>query len=222
MKPFRPLSTAHASRRPRPVLVRLPDIDPPFDDERVPWARPSHPSRPAGRPDAHADLPFLRGDPTALRRPAPTAGPTTTAPAPPRTPPRPAPSAAPTLVAAAEVPSWSEEADVGVLRTGTAALPPARRTASVLARALVEVLSGRRPVGQLRIHCSPEIYEGLTHRPPVPSVALPHLISVRVGEPADGVAEVCAVFRRAERVRAIAFRLAGVDGRWRVTALHVG
>ncbi len=181
--------------------MRLPDLDPPFDDE-ADAARRDRP--PAARPGTR-DLPPFRT--RIVRR---TAQPPSL------------PAGEPTVVAASQVPRWSEEADVGVLRTGTAALPPARRTGSVLARALVEVLSGRRPVAQLRIHCSPEIYEGLTHRPPVPSVALPHLISVRVGEPADGVAEVCAVFRRSERVRAIAFRLAGVDGRWRITALQVG
>jgi hypothetical protein len=47
-------------------------------------------------------------------------------------------------------------------------------------------------------------------------------MNVRVCEPADGVAEVSAVFRRADRVRAIAFRIQGVDGRWRITALQLG
>lgn len=50
--------------------------------------------------------------------------------------------------------------------------------------------------------------------------ALGHLVNVRVCEPADGAAEVSVVFRRAERVYALAFRMQGVDGRWRVTALQ--
>ena len=127
-----------------------------------------------------------------------------------------------TLVQASNVPPWSQEADVGVRRTTTADLPPARRSASVLARALVEVLAGRRPLGQLRVHCAPEVFAGLAERPSARSSALPHLISVKVCEPADGVAEVSAAFRRAERVRALAFRIQGVDGRWRITALEVG
>ena len=130
--------------------------------------------------------------------------------------------ARPTTIAAAGIPSWSSESDVGVRKTSTDQLPPADRSASVLARALVEVLSGRRPLGQLRVHCAPEIYAGLAARPATVPLALPHLLTVRVCEPADGVAEVSAAFRRADRVRALAFRLQGVDGRWRVTALQLG
>jgi len=128
----------------------------------------------------------------------------------------------PTSITAAGVPQWSSEADIGVRRTGTQQLPAAQRAASVLARALVEVLSGRRPTAQLRVHCAPDIYAGLLERPFLGHQALPHLISVRVCEPADGVAEVSAVFRRADRVRAMAFRIQGVDGRWRITALQLG
>ncbi len=130
--------------------------------------------------------------------------------------------AGPTTIAAVDVPTWSSEADIGVRRTATEHLPPARRAASVLARALVEVLSSRRPVAQLRVHCAPDIYAGLLERPFAGHQALPHLMNVRVCEPADGVAEVSAVFRRADRVRAIAFRIQGVDGRWRITALQLG
>jgi hypothetical protein len=45
---------------------------------------------------------------------------------------------------------------------------------------------------------------------------------VRVCEPADGVAETCAVVVDGARVRALAMRLVGVDGRWRIEALQVG
>ncbi len=133
-----------------------------------------------------------------------------------------APTFGPTTIVAPEVPSWSSESDVGVRRTGTGDLPAAQRAASVLARALVEVVSGRRPVAQLRVHCAPEIYAGIVARPTPLSTSLPHLLTVRVCEPADGVAEVGAVFRRADRVRALAFRIQGVDGRWRITALQIG
>ena len=189
---------APAAPRPRrrPSLVRLPSVDPPFDDE---IDHPGVASEPA------SDIPFwIRFRRASVADDGLGAG------------------TASTVVADPDVPCWSEESDIGVLRTGSAALPPVRRAASVFARALVEVLSGRRPAGQLRIHCSADIFEALCRRPPIPSVALPHLVSVRLCEPADGVAEVCAVFRRSDRVRAIAFRLAGVDGRWRVTALEVG
>jgi hypothetical protein len=128
----------------------------------------------------------------------------------------------PTTILAPGVPPWSSEADIGVRKTASEHLPPAERAGSVLARALVEVLSGQRPLAQLRVHCAPEIYAGLSNRPAAPPMALPHLLTVRVCEPADGVAEVSVAFRRADRVKALAFRIEGVDGRWRITALQLG
>ncbi len=128
----------------------------------------------------------------------------------------------PTTISSPGIPPWSSEADIGVQRTPTDHLPDAQRAAQVLARALVEILSGQRPVAQLRVHCAPEIYAGLLERPFTGQQALPHVLTVRVCEPADGVAEVSVAFRRAERVRAMAFRIEGVDGRWRITALQVG
>jgi hypothetical protein len=46
--------------------------------------------------------------------------------------------------------------------------------------------------------------------------------SVRVSEPTDGVAEVCAIVQQGPRCRAIALRLEGIDGRWQCTALQIG
>jgi hypothetical protein len=46
--------------------------------------------------------------------------------------------------------------------------------------------------------------------------------SVRLTEPADGVAEVAATVRRGRRTTAVALRLEGLDGRWQCTALEVG
>ena len=45
---------------------------------------------------------------------------------------------------------------------------------------------------------------------------------VRVCEPADGVAEAAVVDRHGPRVRAVAVRLVGQDGAWKVSALQVG
>jgi hypothetical protein len=112
--------------------------------------------------------------------------------------------------------------DMGVRMTASAALPPAERTAAAMVRALLEVLSGSRPLAQLRAHCAPDVFAGLEDAPMLGGRGVPHLLTTRVCEPADGVAEVCAVFRRSERVRAMAMRLQGVDGRWRITALQMG
>ena len=203
-----------------PYLAPVPSSEPPFDDERTVGQEVS---AAADRPVAARSLATRN---TSTRAMSPRTGstgavailPTGTT----QSPEKRSGSAGPTTIAASNVPAWSSEADIGVRRTATEHLPPARRAASVLARALVEVLSSRRPVAQLRVHCAPDIYAGLLERPFAGHQALPHLLNVRVCEPADGVAEVSAVFRRADRVRAIAFRIQGVDGRWRITALQLG
>lgn len=130
--------------------------------------------------------------------------------------------ARPTVISRDAVPGWSRENDVGVRMTMTADLPPASATGAALARALLEVLTGDRPIEQLRAHCAPEVFAGLEDAPMLGRRGTVRLLSTWVCEPADGAVELSAVFRCAERVRAMAMRLQGVDGRWRITALHLG
>jgi hypothetical protein len=119
-------------------------------------------------------------------------------------------------------PTRTAERGVRARLSAAGQLPPARRAAQVLATALVEVLSGRRPVGQLRLHCAPGAYAAVVSRASNTPGAPIQLISVRVCQPADGIAEVSATVRAGRRVRAIAFRVEGVQGRWRITALDIG
>jgi len=128
----------------------------------------------------------------------------------------------PLRVTAEAVPGWSREEDIGVCRTPACRLPPAERAAQILTRALVEVLGGFRPVEQLRIHCAADVFAGIRLRQLNPLDGHPRVGSIRVGEPADGVAEVSAVIRVGVRARAVAFRLQGLDGRWRMTELQLG
>lgn len=120
------------------------------------------------------------------------------------------------------VPGWSNEPDIGVAKTPSTALPSPRDTAVVLARALIEVVAGRRSLTQLATHCSPEVFAGLQRTSLQHAGPLPKLMSVRTCQPADGVTEASAVFRRGHRAAALAFRLQGIDGRWRLTALQIG
>jgi hypothetical protein len=189
---------------PRPYLAAVPDCEPPFDDQRsavnrLQRLRAATQARAAARTSGGTALLERPGD-AGVRTPE---------------------AAVPDTVTQAGVPGWSQDPDMGVRRTATAQLPAAGKSGSMLARALVEVLCGQRPVPQLRVHCAPEVFAGLQSRPATRG-ALGHLLTVRVSEPADGVAEVAAVYRRGERVRALAFRIQGVDGRWRVTALQTG
>jgi hypothetical protein len=100
---------------------------------------------------------------------------------------------------------------------------PAGRRLVTLA---LEAFIGRRPITQLRPVVTPALFTALgSGRRPrwcTEGTAAVQVTSVRVSEPVDGVAEICAVARRAGRAHAVAARLEGIDGRWRCTALQVG
>ncbi len=106
--------------------------------------------------------------------------------------------------------------------TSTADLPAVRDAGVTLARALIETLAGCRRLEQLRAHCAPEVYAGLHDAPMLGGRHGTQLLHTRICEPRDGVAEVSVIFRCGETVRAMAMRLQGVDGRWRITALEIG
>lgn len=98
-----------------------------------------------------------------------------------------------------------------------------------VAQAIIEVASGQRPAPQLIRHTSPQVYSVLARRALVsarrqPSGARRSAVvrRIRLCEPADGVVEACAVVVSHGRVRALALRLEGLDGRWIVTQLTIG
>jgi hypothetical protein len=137
----------------------------------------------------------------------------------PRPPHRPGPR--PRLVAPAYRddefgPAWSLRAD----------LPAAGEAGRRMVTLALEVLAGRRPVGQLQSLTSPGLFAALAggRRPLWCSEGTAPLLvgPVHVCEPVDGVAEVSAVAHRGGRAHAVAARLEGIDGRWRCTALQIG
>jgi Family of unknown function (DUF6459) len=118
--------------------------------------------------------------------------------------------------------------DFGPRPTGRAGLPEPRSWAGRVIQAIVEVLAGVRPASQLVRWTTAEVYDEISSRV-LPVRAAVELIpargvvsSVHVTEPADGVAEVCALVRRGARSTAVALRLEGLDGRWQCTALELG
>jgi len=97
-------------------------------------------------------------------------------------------------------------------------------------QAALETLSGRRPVSQLQRWTSPSVLAGIQRAAARtgPGVCQPVVVvrSVHVSEPADAVAEVCAVVSRPDcdgpRYRAVAARLEGHTGQWRCVTLQIG
>jgi hypothetical protein len=111
--------------------------------------------------------------------------------------------------------------------TATGDLPDPSAWARRMAQAVVEVLSGVRPMAQLVRWTSLEVYAGLQSRcaptTPAPAPGRRAVVrTVRVCLPADGVVEASAVVVARGRVQAVALRLEGLDGRWRMTALELG
>ena len=122
-----------------------------------------------------------------------------------------------------------EDDDFGRRPTRTSQLPDAGAFVAKLSQAVVEVVSGQRPAPQLIRHTSPTTYSVLARQAMVaarrrePGPRRPAIVRrVRVCEPRDGVVEACAVVVSHGRVRALALRLEGLDGRWVVTALTIG
>jgi hypothetical protein len=123
--------------------------------------------------------------------------------------------------------------EFGPQQTPRSLLPEPKPWAGRLVQAIVEVTAGVRPIGQLVRWTTTEVYDAVRSRGMAASRdagpigrtqrRLGAVVrSVHVNEPADGVAEVCAVVQQGARCRAIALRLEGIDGRWQCTALQVG
>jgi len=115
--------------------------------------------------------------------------------------------------------------DTGVL------LPEARPWAAAFIQAAMEVTCGLRPSGQLIRWTTPEVHGKLVRRGTLTARALrignglgakPRLRALVLCSPRTGVCEVSAVIAEPERVRAVAFRMEGLHGRWRVTELEIG
>lgn len=102
----------------------------------------------------------------------------------------------------------------------TAALPSATDAGTVLVRATIEALSGRRPISQLRRHYSSGVFSGLEDFPMLGRRT--QLVSLWVCEPTDDIAEVSAAFRCGTRTRALAMQLRCAENQWYVTALQIG
>lgn len=110
-----------------------------------------------------------------------------------------------------------------------------RVLARSIAQAAVEVLAGTRPVQQLSRSLDPGCLSALQHRAALTRAHTartqarqqqlhrsPVIRSVRVCAVKEGVYEASLVVSEELRSRAVAMRLEGSNGVWRVTALEIG
>lgn len=121
-------------------------------------------------------------------------------------------------------PEEDDEVPFDYVRTPRDELDDPRARAATFVRALLETLAGDRPVGQFVRWTTPDVYDDL--EPMIAARAIRQgriaLRRLYVAEPVPGVAEVTAVVQQGPRAGAVALRLEGLDGRWLVTALHLG
>ena len=121
----------------------------------------------------------------------------------------------------------------GPQRTARDDLPDPAWWAGRITHALIEVMTGLRPAPQVVRWTYPEVYAVVARRSALAArrAADPGartrrqrltVVRVRVCEPVNGVAEAAVVLQHGSRVRAVALRLEGQDGKWRVTALQIG
>jgi len=125
----------------------------------------------------------------------------------------------------------SDDHEDGELPGESPALPEPREWAMGFVQATAEVLAGLRSPAQLVRWTTPEVYASISRRGALAARARraagitstpPVLRTIRVDTSRPGICEVAAVIADRERVRAIAFRLEGLDRRWRVTAIEIG
>jgi Family of unknown function (DUF6459) len=116
-------------------------------------------------------------------------------------------------------------------RTGRpGVLPEPRAWAAMFVQAAMEVAGGLRSAGQLVRWTTPDVHAILVRRgalttrvhTPGRPVGKPRLRALNACTPRPGICEVGAVIAEPDRVRAVAFRMEGLHGRWRVTELEIG
>lgn len=127
---------------------------------------------------------------------------------------------------ARRAPSWLDD---GPRPTPSHELPDPATLVTTVAATTLEVLTGCRPVSQLLRWTTPEVHAALSaragaaarRRRPGATVQRTAVVRVSTCTPRDGVVEAAAVVTVGTRVRAMALRLEGWDGRWRVTVLEL-
>lgn len=130
---------------------------------------------------------------------------------------------------------WPQEATVSVQQRlpeqNIGLLPEPNAWAATFIQAAMEVAGGLRSAGQLIRWTSPEVHAMLVRRGALTTRARrggstigakPRLRALLSCTPCPGVCELSAVIAEADRVRAVAFRMEGLHGRWRVTELQIG
>ena len=116
--------------------------------------------------------------------------------------------------------------------TPRSTLPGPQPLLENLTRCVIEILAGARDLEQISRWVTDDVYRHLLKRVVLSTrarqakgqvVVRPafSIGSTSICEPRDGVVEAVVIVRGRARTRAVAFRLEGLDHRWRATAINV-
>jgi hypothetical protein len=120
----------------------------------------------------------------------------------------------------------------GVQPTERASLPHPGPLLENLSRCVIEILAGARELEQISRWVTDDVYRHLLKRVVISARARqatgqvprrPNFVigSTSICEPTPGVVEAVVIVSGKARTRAVAFRLEGLDNRWRATAINV-
>lgn len=106
------------------------------------------------------------------------------------------------------------------LPTSASELPDIQLWMMSFATNLLEIIAGRRTPAQLANRCHRVIYLRLTSLAGT-SAEIGRIRKIHQDAPLDGICESVITVRFGDRIRALAIRAEGVDGRWLCTALRL-
>ena len=97
-------------------------------------------------------------------------------------------------------------------------LPDIRQLTFQFIHSVVEIWAGRRTASQVQAMCHHLIFADLQRKAGQQKL-VGKIRKIKVTEPLDGISETTVTIRYGDRLRVVAIRFEGLDGRWLCTAL---
>jgi Family of unknown function (DUF6459) len=116
--------------------------------------------------------------------------------------------------------TFGEEYDAEFAPKPTSAsdLPDIRELIFQFIHSVVEIWAGRRTASQVQAMCHHLIFADLQRKAGQLKL-VGKIRKIKVTEPLDGISETTVTIRYGDRLRVVAIRFEGLDGRWLCTAL---
>jgi len=102
--------------------------------------------------------------------------------------------------------------------TSSTDLPDINELIFQFIHSVVEIWAGRRNASQVQAMCHHLIFADLQRKAGQQKL-IGRVRKIKVTEPLDGISETTVTIRYGDRLRVVAIRFEGVDGRWLCTAL---